>query len=57
MGSCLGVVRGISPTEVGGGLLQKVCCALAETPMLNVCSHKKMLFVECAFHRVLKITM
>ena len=57
MGSCLGVVRGISPAEVGGGLLLKVCCAVAETPMLNVCSHKKMLFVECAFDRVLQISM
>ena len=57
MGSCLGAVRGISPADVGGGLLLKVCSAVAETPMLNVCSHKKMLFVECAFDRVVQITM
>ena len=57
MGSCLGAVQGISPAEVGGGLLLKVCCAVTENFMLNVCSHKKMLFVECAFHRVLQISM
>ena len=45
MGSCLGAVQGISPAEVGGGLLLKVWCAVAETPMLNVCSHKKKCYL------------